>query len=168
MRTLSSTNVEARLVEALPWVLVNYPDVDWPWLLSAAKQNDVQNRLGFVVALAREVAEKLGRLDAAETLGRWGGVLEQSRLQKEDTFSRMRSRSGAEVAAQQPIEDGGALESADERHCGDSGECLLMVAFTSHGRHFARTRCPTHPADRAALPWRVCRLRAVRSGTSDR
>jgi transcriptional regulator with XRE-family HTH domain len=30
VRTLSSGNVEARLVEALPWVLVNYPDVDWP------------------------------------------------------------------------------------------------------------------------------------------
>lgn len=100
MRTLSSTNVEARLVEALPWVLVNYPDVDWPWLLSAAKQNDVQNRLGFVVALAREVAEKLGRLDAAETLGRWGGVLEQSRLQKEDTFSQdaLTQRSGSGCA----------------------------------------------------------------------
>lgn len=88
VRTLSSKNVEARLVEALPWLLVSYPNLDWPWLVSAAKQNDLQNRLGFVVRVAREMAEKLGRSDAVEVLRRWEGVLEHSRLQKEDAFSQ--------------------------------------------------------------------------------
>ena len=36
VRTLSARNVEARLVEALPWLLVSYPNLDWPWLVSAA------------------------------------------------------------------------------------------------------------------------------------
>ncbi len=87
VRTLSSPNVEARLVEALPWLLVNYPKVDWQWLLATAKQNDLQNRLGFVVTVAREVAESRGN-PAAETLRNWERVLENSLLQKEDAFSR--------------------------------------------------------------------------------
>jgi transcriptional regulator with XRE-family HTH domain len=87
VRTLSSSNVEARLVDALPWVLVNYPKLDWPWLLRQAKVNDLQNRLGFVVNVAREVAEKRGKSDAAQVLRYWEGVLENSRLQKEDSFA---------------------------------------------------------------------------------
>ena len=88
VRTLSASNVEARLVEALPWLLVNYPSVNWQWLLATAKVNDLQNRLGFVVTVAREVAEKHGKHDAAEALRRWEGVLEHSRLQKEDSFAK--------------------------------------------------------------------------------
>jgi transcriptional regulator with XRE-family HTH domain len=88
MRTLKSTNVEARLVEALPWLLVNYPKLDWQWLLREAKVNDLQNRLGFVVAVAREVAAKRGNSNAVEVLRHWEDVLENSRLQKEDTFAR--------------------------------------------------------------------------------
>jgi transcriptional regulator with XRE-family HTH domain len=88
VRTLRSSNVEARLVEALPWLLVNYPRVDWQWLLREAKVNDLQNRLGFVVSVAREVAEKRGKSDAVEVLRRWESVLENSRLQKEDSFAQ--------------------------------------------------------------------------------
>jgi hypothetical protein len=86
VRTLSARNVEARLVEALLWLLVNYPNVDWPWLLSAAKQNDLQNRVGFLVTVAREVAERQGLVAVAEALRRWESVLENSKLQKEDGF----------------------------------------------------------------------------------
>jgi transcriptional regulator with XRE-family HTH domain len=88
VRTLTARNVEARLVEALPWLLVNYPNVDWPWLLRAVKQNDLQNRLGFLVSVARELAERHGRQAAAEALRHWENVLENSRLQKEDAFSQ--------------------------------------------------------------------------------
>ena len=87
VRALGSKNVEARLVEALPWLLVNYPNVDWQWLVRTAKQNDLQNRLGFLVSVAREVAGKQGNVDAAEALRYWEAVLENSRLQKEDAFS---------------------------------------------------------------------------------
>ena len=58
VRTLRNRRVEARVVEALPWLLVRYPDLDWKWLVSSAKQHDLQNRLGFVVTLARELAER--------------------------------------------------------------------------------------------------------------
>jgi transcriptional regulator with XRE-family HTH domain len=88
MRTLKSRNVEARLVEALPWLLVSYPKLDWQWLVREAKVHDLQNRLGFVVAVAREVATSRGQLAAADVLRHWEGVLEDSRLQKEDSFAR--------------------------------------------------------------------------------
>src|SRR5262245_5962171 len=88
VRTLRSQNVEARLVEALPWLLVNHPNLDWHWLLREAKVNDLQNRLGFVVTLARELAERRGKSDAAEVLRHWERVLENSRLAKEDAFAQ--------------------------------------------------------------------------------
>jgi transcriptional regulator with XRE-family HTH domain len=88
VRTLDSENVEARLVEALPWVLVNFPSLDWQWLVRNAKQRDLQNRVGFVVTVAKELAERRNDRDTAETLRRWERVLEDSRLQREDAFSR--------------------------------------------------------------------------------
>jgi hypothetical protein len=88
VRVLGRNNVEARLVEALPWLLVTYPNVNWPWLVRTAKQNDLQNRLGFLVSVARDVATKQGNTDVAEALGRWEAVLENSRLQKEDAFAQ--------------------------------------------------------------------------------
>jgi transcriptional regulator with XRE-family HTH domain len=87
LRVLEYRTVEARLVEALPWVLVRFPDLDWKWLLLEAKQRDLQNRLGFVVTVARELAERRADLATANTLRHWEHLLEHSRLQKEDAFS---------------------------------------------------------------------------------
>ena len=87
VRTLRRPRVEARLVEALPWVLVRFPNVDWPWLVSHAKQSDLQNRLGFLVTLARALAERSNDAVTAEVLRTWERVLEASRLQKEDSFA---------------------------------------------------------------------------------
>ena len=86
-RTLRRKNVEARLVEALPWLLVRYPNVDWDWLVPYAKQHDLQNRLGFVVTLARELAERQNDAATANSLKQWERVLENSLLQKEDSFA---------------------------------------------------------------------------------
>jgi transcriptional regulator with XRE-family HTH domain len=86
-RTLRRGNVEARLVEALPWLLVRYPDLDWEWLVPYSKQHDLQNRLGFVVTVARELAERRSDAAAANSLRKWESVLEHSRLQKEDSFA---------------------------------------------------------------------------------
>jgi len=87
VRTLRRNSVEARVVEALPWLLVRFPDVDWNWLVSQAKQYDLQNRLGFVVTVARELAEQRNDVSTATSLRNRERVLERSRLQKEDTFA---------------------------------------------------------------------------------
>ncbi len=84
--TLKAENLDARLVEALPWVLAAYPDLDWAWLVREAKLNDLQNRLGLVVTVARELAERRADSRTAETLSHWERVLERSRLQREEAF----------------------------------------------------------------------------------
>jgi transcriptional regulator with XRE-family HTH domain len=87
VRTLRLESVEARVVEALPWLVARYPDVDWNWLVPYVKQHDLQNRLGFVLTLARELAERRRDVPTADVLKKWEGVLEGSRLQKEDSFA---------------------------------------------------------------------------------
>ncbi len=83
---LSARELNSRLVEALPWVLVEYLDLNWPSLVSAAKVRDLQNRLGFVTSLARRVAEKQGASEKAAELRRRESELERSRLLREDTL----------------------------------------------------------------------------------
>lgn len=87
LRVLASRTVEARVVEALPWVLLLHPELDWDWLVTAAKVGDLQNRLGFVVTLARTLAEQRGQRAEARILAHWEQVLTYSRLQREDAFA---------------------------------------------------------------------------------
>lgn len=84
--TLNADQRDARIMEALPWLALAYPDMDWPELIKAAKLNDLQNRLGFVVSLARELAEARGDKTVAAKLRRQEQTLEPSRLAREGTF----------------------------------------------------------------------------------
>ena len=88
LTALAMKNLEARLTEALPWLLLQYWDSDTGWLVSQAKQYNLQNRLGFVVNLARRVAERAGLCndDRSKSLMRLEANLEQSRLAREDTL----------------------------------------------------------------------------------
>jgi len=83
---LKMRDLEARLSEALPWVAWRYPDLDWEWLVREAKLHDLQNRLGFVVVLARQVAERNGEGATAEVLAAVEQRVERSRLVREDTL----------------------------------------------------------------------------------
>lgn len=87
LRALGAEVLDGRVAKALPWLLVQYPDLNWNWLVSEAKQQDLQNRLGFMVSLARAVAESRGRDQAAATLSKWEHKLEESRLLKLDPLS---------------------------------------------------------------------------------
>jgi transcriptional regulator with XRE-family HTH domain len=84
---LDQDDVDRRVVEALPWLAYTYPEMDWEWLTRNAKLNDRQNRLGFVVDLAEEVAEKAGEASRRKSLSQNKAVLERSRLAKEDTLA---------------------------------------------------------------------------------
>lgn len=86
LSALSAKCLESRVAEALPWLLLQYPDLDWDSLIIAAKTRDLQNRLGFVTTLARRVAEKRGENNKAELLRKQEQVLERSRLFLEDTL----------------------------------------------------------------------------------
>ena len=83
---LALPELDPRVLEALPWLIRTHSDLDWNWLLPHVKVVDLQNRLGFLVALAREtaVAER-----ATETVSKLAGIearLETSRLVREDSL----------------------------------------------------------------------------------
>lgn len=86
LSALRTDDLDSRLAEALPWVLLKHPDLDWEWLVRAAKVNDLQNKLGFLTNVARRLAEKLGKPEAASLLGEQESVLERSRLVREETL----------------------------------------------------------------------------------
>ncbi len=56
---LTQERLEARVAEALPWGALEY----WQggastWLVEQARKLNLQNRLGFVVSLARQISER--------------------------------------------------------------------------------------------------------------
>jgi transcriptional regulator with XRE-family HTH domain len=88
LSALSAGDLDEPTVKALPWIAVRYADLDWAWLIRQVKQRDLQNRLGFVVATARWVADFKGRADIASSLRHWEASLEPARLLREDTLCR--------------------------------------------------------------------------------
>lgn len=86
LAALAQKNLESRLAEALPWLLLRYPDVDHHWLVREARQLNLQNRLGFVVSLARRLSERTPNSKSFYALAQLQQELEQSRLAREDTF----------------------------------------------------------------------------------
>jgi len=82
-------DLDTRLVEALPWVLSTFTDLNWEWLRDGAKLQNAQNRLGYVVHLATETARALpeGR-SVVQVLSKWRDELEEARLAREGTLCR--------------------------------------------------------------------------------
>lgn len=88
---LAQDNLEARVTEALPWLLLQYAemsDVNRRWMLDQARLHGLTNRLGFIAALAREVAARTGDTTSPryQSLLQLEEQLLQSRLDREDTL----------------------------------------------------------------------------------
>lgn len=81
LTALSQASLEARVAEGLPWVVSHYPDMDFAWLVQQARVNNLQNRLGFCVALARAASGNDSLLDPEQ-------MLSESKLAREDYFGR--------------------------------------------------------------------------------
>lgn len=88
LAALAQDHLEARVAEALPWLVLAFPDLDWDFVLSRARLRNLQNRAGFVVSLARARAEAEGRQQTADDLRRVEDRLEESRLAREDAFGQ--------------------------------------------------------------------------------
>ena len=86
LEALSEPNLDTRVAEGLPWLALTYVDMDWDWLVRNAKLRDRQNRLGFAVSLASEVAADKNDSERVRELRQRLEVLESSRLAREDTF----------------------------------------------------------------------------------
>jgi GrpB-like predicted nucleotidyltransferase (UPF0157 family) len=81
LTALGQRNLEARTAEGLPWVVLRYPDMDINFIVREARARNLQNRLGFVVTLARRAADR-SDLDALEQ------SLADSKLEKQDSFCK--------------------------------------------------------------------------------
>jgi len=88
LTALAQENLEARVAEGLPWLLLRYWRMDSKWLVDQAKRFDLQNRLGFVTGLARQLSETTGEADRTKVLSNLETTLDHSRLAREDFFSR--------------------------------------------------------------------------------
>jgi transcriptional regulator with XRE-family HTH domain len=84
---LTQKQLEPRSAEALPWLVMTFADLDWDWLVPRVKALDLQNRLGFIVTLARQLAERLNA-PVVQLLREKEGLVERSRLVREDAFGR--------------------------------------------------------------------------------
>ena len=86
LTALGAKNLDARLRESLPWIVFNFSELDWPQIIKLAKINDLQNRLGFIVSLARGLAEKTGDKEKVKLFRLLEEKLSLSRLYREDTL----------------------------------------------------------------------------------
>jgi hypothetical protein len=86
LSALGKDNLDSRLIEALPWIVLKFPELDWQWLANAARACDLQNRLGFVIGVARRLAEQRGENEKAAWLAQQEAALGRSRLLREDTL----------------------------------------------------------------------------------
>jgi transcriptional regulator with XRE-family HTH domain len=90
LTALAQEELEARLFEALPWLVLKYWDMDTSWLVEQAKLHDLQNRLGFVVSLAKKAGRRAApanpRRDAA--LEELESSLKRSLLAREEPLGQ--------------------------------------------------------------------------------
>ncbi len=91
LEALSAPQFNTRICRALPWVIARYPELEWNWLISQAKQRNAQNRLGFLVSVALEMATReRASARSLATLREALGELEMARLVAETTLGRQR------------------------------------------------------------------------------
>ncbi len=88
LTALSAENLDSRLVEALPWLAFEFADLNWKEAIKIAKINDLQNRLGFIVNVARRLAESTIAIEKTNKLRQAEENLSFSRLYREDTLCR--------------------------------------------------------------------------------
>jgi hypothetical protein len=105
LTVLAQKSLDGRVVEALPWVAMKYAQPE-PWLVENARKFNLQNKLGFVVTLARRLAEKQGTEVRLRELRQLENELDDSRLAKEDVFYRpLRTESEGEWLRKNRTED---------------------------------------------------------------
>jgi transcriptional regulator with XRE-family HTH domain len=88
LSAIVQSDLDARLVEALPWVLGAYPEINWPWLRDQVKLRNAQNRLGYIVYLAKETGASPKSGTEPARFRSWEGDLEAARLAREGTLCR--------------------------------------------------------------------------------
>ena len=85
---LAQSDLDPRVTEALPWLVLRYPEMDRDWLVKQARLENLSNRLGFVVDLAKSVADRQDPRGSArsQSLEQLKNALRNSKLDVEDTL----------------------------------------------------------------------------------
>jgi transcriptional regulator with XRE-family HTH domain len=88
LTALAKVDLDPRVTEALPWLVLHYPDMDREWLVMQARVSNLSNRLGFVVDMARQLADNAERSDSltSHLLNELANELRASRLDVEGTL----------------------------------------------------------------------------------
>ena len=87
---LKVDDLESRIVEALPWLIYRFSDMDWSKVIKTVKISDSQNRLGFLLSLVFDKAKKANDQDKRNLLKELLSSLERSKLYQEDSFQRQK------------------------------------------------------------------------------
>jgi hypothetical protein len=94
LMALALDELDPRLAEALPWLLLRFERFDVPELVARARALNVVNRLGFTAALARELSDQNPAYrHRCDELRRLEEALEPLRLAREDTYGRKEGSS---------------------------------------------------------------------------
>jgi transcriptional regulator with XRE-family HTH domain len=105
LTALAQESLDGRVAEALPWIALKYLQPG-RWLVENARRFNLQNKLGFVVGLASQLAERRGDAARLAELRELIDSLEESRLAAEGAFYRPpRTESEREWLKQNRSED---------------------------------------------------------------
>lgn len=85
---LQTDDLGSRTVEALPWLIFNFAEMNWEVIVKEAKLSDAQNKLGFLISLAHEKAVRSKSENQKQIFKELLLKLEKSKLYKEDSFKR--------------------------------------------------------------------------------
>lgn len=86
MSALEKDTLGSRTVEALPWLVFNFFEMDWSQIVNIAKLNDAQNRLGFLLSLVHVRAKRSGSENKKQSFKELLMALEKVRLLRDDSF----------------------------------------------------------------------------------
>lgn len=84
---IACDDLELRVARALPWLALEYWNLDWDWAIKEACRRGKQNRLGFVVSLAEQLgARTYGNEEKLAVLASTEERLFEHRSETEDTL----------------------------------------------------------------------------------
>ncbi len=85
---LQKDDLDSRSLEALPWLIFNFAEMNWKTIIREAKLSEAQNRLGFLISLAHEKAGQSNAENKKQIFKELLSSLEKSRLYEEDSYRR--------------------------------------------------------------------------------
>ena len=85
---LQKDDLDSRTLEALPWSIYNFAEMDWSKIIRETKLADAQNRLGFLISPAYEKSKQTNDEYKKQIFKELLSKLEKSRLYEEDSFRR--------------------------------------------------------------------------------